>query len=888
MSQTTSYAYTADGDLTSIEEPLNKVTTFTNDAIGRRISATDSEGYTVLAEYDNFDRPTKVTYPDGTNDILEYNLLDLVATTDRNGRRATFQFDASQRLTQVTDPKGGLTLLGYGASNNPTSLTDPGGRVTSFGYDVQSRPVLKQYAGGASESYTYMLCCGLPRTVTDALGHSKTMSYNLDNTLKGVTYSGSTPGVTYNYDTVLPRVVSMTDGTGQTTMTYGAFGSPGANQVASISGPYGDSATFTYDVAGRPQSQTVNGSAENVTYDDLWRPTSSTNALDTFNMTYLGKTGQVTGVNSTAGPSMAYTYGTNAQDRRLTQIKNLGRAGDALSQFDYQYDAVGQITKLTETVGAGNTTGGGGGDPCHDKCCHKGKCCKKNKCCKKKCCKGKGDCGKSHCNKRHNDEDDDDDRYGLAAPFDLRLLNGLLGVGIASLWGGLLWQFARRPRTTTSRLAQVTSAALISALALNGCIFSGGGATTATTNVYDFTYDRLGQLIGVDLNQTAQERYVFDDSGNLTSLTVGNTTTSFAANSLNQQTAPGTHVYDAKGQKTTLDGKTFEWDDQGRVTAIVQGTTRSEFAYDGMSRRTKITELSNGTVTSKKLYFWLGGTIVCERDGLVSGFPITKQYFGQGEVRGATKLYYAMDHLGSIRELVDSAGTVQAEYRYSTYGERTKTSGNLESDWGYAGLWHHQASGLDLATYRLYDAANKRWISRDPLGEGVDYNLYRYCGNNPINWRDPAGLDRHLEYFTLFEQGITQDGDSIYFNWDLRLSTSNGEDSLGGASLIHTLYVPSAKGWVKVGTDRQETGPMKNREVRRLKFQIKPWACDGIPKAIAIKVITELDGGKKTYSRESEYTIELGLKYRAYRVQNDRTIPEIWQDSWRIDRNSRN
>ena len=165
---------------------------------------------------------------------------------------------------------------------------------------------------------------------------------------------------------------------------------------------------------------------------------------------------------------------------------------------------------------------------------------------------------------------------------------------------------------------------------------------------------------------------------------------------------------------------------------------------------------------------------------------------------------------------------------------------------------------------------------------------YLHRRSFPINWRDPAGLDRHLEYFTLFEQGITQDGDSIYFNWDLRLSTSNGEDSLGGASLIHTLYVPSAKGWVKVGTDRQETGPMKNREVRRLKFQIKPWACDGIPKAIAIKVITELDGGKKTYSRESEYTIELGLKYRAYRVQNDRTIPEIWQDSWRIDRNSRN
>ena len=166
------------------------------------------------------------------------------------------------------------------------------------------------------------------------------------------------------------------------------------------------------------------------------------------------------------------------------------------------------------------------------------------------------------------------------------------------------------------------------------------------------------------------------------------------------------------------------------------------FAYDGMSRRTKITELSNGTVTSKKLYFWLGGSIVCERDGLVSGFPITKRYFGQGVLQGTTKLFYTTDHLGSVRELVDDAGTVQAQYRYSTYGERTKETGNLDSDWGYAGLWHHTPSGLDLATYRLYDAANKRWISRDPLGEGVDYNLYRYCGNDPINFVDPMGLDQ--------------------------------------------------------------------------------------------------------------------------------------------------
>lgn len=75
--------------------------------------------------------------------------------------------------------------------------------------------------------------------------------------------------------------------------------------------------------------------------------------------------------------------------------------------------------------------------------------------------------------------------------------------------------------------------------------------------------------------------------------------------------------------------------------------------------------------------------------------------------------------------------------------QRSGVSGSLASSrkWGYAGLWHHGPSGLDLATYRAYDAANRRWISRDPLGEGVDYNLYRYCGNNPVSNIDPMGLD---------------------------------------------------------------------------------------------------------------------------------------------------
>src|SRR5215207_11241790 len=32
------------------------------------------------------------------------------------------------------------------------------------------------------------------------------------------------------------------------------------------------------------------------------------------------------------------------------------------------------------------------------------------------------------------------------------------------------------------------------------------------------------------------------------------------------------------------------------------------------------------------------------------------------------------------------------------------------------------------------------FISRDPLGEAGGFNLYAYCGNDPVNKHDPLGL----------------------------------------------------------------------------------------------------------------------------------------------------
>jgi RHS repeat-associated protein len=119
---------------------------------------------------------------------------------------------------------------------------------------------------------------------------------------------------------------------------------------------------------------------------------------------------------------------------------------------------------------------------------------------------------------------------------------------------------------------------------------------------------------------------------------------------------------------------------------------------------------------------------------------VTKRFYAQGMQVASTNYYYTRDHLGSIRELTNSAGVVQARYDYDPYGRRTKLSGTLDADFGFTGHYYHQRSGLHLALFRAYDADLGRWISRDPIGEQGGINLYGYVGNNPVEIVDPLGL----------------------------------------------------------------------------------------------------------------------------------------------------
>src|SRR5208282_3652379 len=98
---------------------------------------------------------------------------------------------------------------------------------------------------------------------------------------------------------------------------------------------------------------------------------------------------------------------------------------------------------------------------------------------------------------------------------------------------------------------------------------------------------------------------------------------------------------------------------------------------------------------------------------------------------------------GSIRELTDSSGTVRARYAYDPWGLSTKLSGDVDADFGFAGMFWSAEANLSVTHFRAYDPGLGRWLSRDPLNNGEmkeGPNLYAYVGNEPVNRIDSEGL----------------------------------------------------------------------------------------------------------------------------------------------------
>ena len=156
-----------------------------------------------------------------------------------------------------------------------------------------------------------------------------------------------------------------------------------------------------------------------------------------------------------------------------------------------------------------------------------------------------------------------------------------------------------------------------------------------------------------------------------------------------------------------------------------------------------------GGTTTRFLYD--GEQLIAETDS--SGALTAKYVFGAGLdeplrlERAGTFTYYHADGLGSIVALTDGSGAVLERYQYDAFSQTqiTDPAGAVRASSIVTNRFAFTARELDAETglyhyrARSYSPSLGRFLQRDPLGYGPDVNLYRYVGNNPINWVDPWG-----------------------------------------------------------------------------------------------------------------------------------------------------
>jgi RHS repeat-associated protein len=260
-------------------------------------------------------------------------------------------------------------------------------------------------------------------------------------------------------------------------------------------------------------------------------------------------------------------------------------------------------------------------------------------------------------------------------------------------------------------------------------------------SIYTFGYDPADQLITAMVTNAgslvASYAYTYDPAGNRLTEQAGGFTNAASYNALNELSV----LASAGGSGAS---RTNEWDAEQRLVSATSGNQRTEFGYDGVGKLVSIRQIVNGSEVSLRRLQWCDDEICAERDGAGA---VTKRYFNHGVqvVSGpaAGKYYNTVDHLGSIREMIDTNGTVRARYSYDPWGRRTRVSGDLDVDFGFAGMFWCAEAGLEVARFRYYNPEDGRWLSRDPLEDAEmeeGANLYAYVANDPVNRVDPLGL----------------------------------------------------------------------------------------------------------------------------------------------------
>lgn len=300
------------------------------------------------------------------------------------------------------------------------------------------------------------------------------------------------------------------------------------------------------------------------------------------------------------------------------------------------------------------------------------------------------------------------------------------------------------------------------------------GAASGVGVLASFGYDDLGRRTALSRGNGTSSAYSYDSASNLTTVAhtlngTGNDQTlnltyNAAGQVLTRSSSNGSYTWsgaynvdrayavNGQNQVTSSGAASLSYDGRGNLSS--DGTT--SYGYDALNRLTsagavtlsydpagRLYQTTSSGTTTRFLYD--GVNLIGEFDG--SGTLLRRFVHGAGadeplawyEGAGVSdRRWLIADDLGTVIGVTNASGVPTTINTYDDYGNPGTGNGGRFQFAGQAwvpeiGLYHDKA--------RAYSPTLGRFLQSDPIGYGDGPNFYAYVHGDPIDSKDPLGLD---------------------------------------------------------------------------------------------------------------------------------------------------
>lgn len=730
--------------------PTGTYQSFGYDIYGNRTSVTDELGHATAYEYDDYNRVIRMTNPmnQATNTSYALDWVNPYLHTTQSAKyvvspmNKNIVFDYDENLRKIDQVVAlnvtadeAWTLFGYDEVGNLTTMSDPRFKVTTYGYDNRNRQIsvknnelnettvsgydpvgnkIKETRPdgitfrtwdydtmnrlwhvydwrtadppAANETTTYGRdLAGNVRTITDAKGAIYSYNYDLKNLKTSETYPVDATGVSrtyaYHYDDVGNLDFFKNPGNQYKHITFDA-----RNRLRHSwwDGGVGPDIVTHYDAAGRMTDITTNGGQTAVTfgYDNanrkLWEDQTVTGYPTRHVQTDRDADGNRSSLGVTGWYAVRYDYTGRNQ---LSHIYD----GNGSPWFNYTYDRAGNMSRREDVYG-GVT-------------------------------------------------DATNAQYDALNRPSMWEQTGPGGVFLARSWQ----QYDKANRLSATWRDEQAS---------KGERFGYNTRSQLISVNYNadqvWTVNPLNSLRDVTYNVDSLNRQSMTDS--LEGVT------NYTPNALNQYESidGATNSYDGNFNLTGVGGFVANYDSENHLIAAYSGEDYAQFVYDGLGRCLKRTINWEATLIAyddwKPIVEW-------DEWGYFKAWNI----YGAGpdEIlwRYADRyghLRYHLDREGHVAFVLDWNGTMREKYTYDAFGRPVVSDpdGGNPRSWSWYGNRFMFTGREWIPELGLYDYRNRfyhpllgRFLQADSKGfDAGDMNLFRYCGDDPMDREDPMGL----------------------------------------------------------------------------------------------------------------------------------------------------